>query len=64
MIKELYFDVELIIDYSITDVMGENTNISTHRNYRGLKYEDLKNLINLNSRNTQKTTFIIRGVNY
>ena len=66
--REYYFDVEIIIDHDYMEIMGEKVNVSTHRMLRGLKLDEMIQLIKDNKIpfgiNTCRITFNIRGVNY
>ena len=68
MIKELKFDVEVIIDHGIRIVKNERVLIATHRKYRCLSLSELHTLLQENNRTPKDSdteiTINIRGVNY
>ena len=67
-IKEFRFDVEMIIDYHHVEYFNKQfIDVSTHRMFRGITFEDLQKLIKGNEipiEEYTKITFNIRGVNY
>lgn len=64
--KEYHFDVEMIIDHEMV-VISHPFHVSSHRMFRGLKLEEVIELIKQEKVPTEaniKITFNIRGVNY
>ena len=66
--KEMIYDIELIMDYKTTNIMGETFYLSTHRMIRGVHAHDLIDIIRKNqyfpNSETMRMTINIRGVSY
>lgn len=65
--KEYHFDVDMVIDHSVTVIGKTKIKASTHHGFRGMKLSELTHLIESNKVPKDEDvniTFHIRGVNY